>query len=104
MERLYWKAVCRQNRTEACSVISALANRHGALMDVNFFSDLSASFVVEVEGASVKALYADLQNCLLIDELTDDLLNQLGTYAIMLHVTFADGTGNLRVQVPAVPG
>jgi hypothetical protein len=34
----------------------------------------------------------------------DAVPNQSVALIIMLHVTFATGTGNLRVEVPAVPG
>ena len=59
---------------------------------------------IEIEEHKIDQLYDMLQNIIQLDK--TEKLNSTSTKerVIFLNVSFTKGTGNLRIEVPSVPG
>ncbi|CCH52847.1 hypothetical protein BN8_01881 [Fibrisoma limi BUZ 3] len=104
MKRFYWVGYCEEDRLKATPQIARVINKHGALINTNFFSDLATSFVIEVPADQIQALYAGLQEYMQLENIGP--LPASGPYecTVLLNLSFAKGSGNLKVEVPSVPG
>ncbi|RIV20017.1 hypothetical protein DYU11_24210 [Fibrisoma montanum] len=104
MKRFYWVGYCEEDRLRATPQIARIINQHGALVNSNFFSDLATSFVIEVPADQIQALHTDLQQLIQLEDAQP--LPSNGSYecTVLLNLSFARGSGNLKVEVPAVPG
>jgi hypothetical protein len=106
MRKFYWTGICKEERIAGINRMQACIRAHGFVVDFKFFSDISLSLFVEIEGQYVKDLYAELSKFMDItseDEM-DIQAQSHGECLILFHVTFSKGTGNMKVEVPAVPG
>ncbi len=104
MGKIYWTGICSQERNEAMGAVSTIINRHGFFSDFKLFSDVSLGMVIEVEERNVDALYAELGNCLALEDFPAVNSTSAKERVILLNITFTRGTGNLEREVPAVPG
>lgn len=104
MIKYYWTGFCKEKRHAAIDKIVQIINSHGAVVDSKMFSDLSLSLIVEIEARQIGALYAELGAYLDLSDVeivrTDVTVERM----ILLSVNFTHGTGNLKIEVPAVPG
>ena len=104
MKRLYWTGICSEDRAKGISRIQEYINKYGFIIDYKYFSDISVSLIVEIEERKLKTLYEDMIKIIKISnyyELTSDKKTEC---TILFNITFAHGTGNMKVEVPAVPG
>jgi len=104
MERCYWTGYCKENRIVATEKIAAIISEFGCLLSANMFSDLSTSFVMEVDSKKINALSKALNKYIRFEDqgIIGSASNE--EVIIMLNVTFTKGTGNLKIEVPSVPG
>ena len=100
--RLYLTAICNSNRTEAISILEACIQKYGSIIDFSLFSDVSLALVIEISGENIPSMIQELESTLLFNESLDPL--QSTNYHVFLNVTFTLGTGNLKHQIPEVPG
>jgi len=105
MKQLYWSAICRKNRTEALAEITEVVGRHATILNFQRFSDLSLGLALELEAGQIAGLKAELEQILLL-ETPDGQMPGLheGAFLLMLNISFSQGNGELRLEVPAVPG
>ena len=104
MERYYWVGYCKENRIVATEKIAATINEYGCMLSANIFSDLAISFTIEINRNKVIALYNALNSYIRLKEQEMADSESTEEITIMLNVTFAMGTGSLRIEVPSVPG
>lgn len=104
MRRVYWTGYCYKPRNQAIYEINQIVNQYGALLDFKMFSDVSMSLVIEIEARNLAVLKHALQEWVQIDEDAPFESNGKQTCFILAHLTFTKGTGNLKIEVPAVPG
>ncbi len=104
MKRIYWKGIVPRERISSINSIADIISTHGSVLEFKRFSDLSLGFVVETTYAFVKGLREELQNFMTIDAEEPGSEDGLETIIILLHITFATGTGKLEIEVPNVPG
>ena len=104
MKRTYWTAYCDKDRISAMNEISTFINQYGFITDFRMFSDLSVSFIIEVEERHVDDLYKTLESYMSLDAVAPLNSQSLNERAVLLNVTFSKGTGNLRIEIPAVSG
>jgi len=104
MEHIFWTGFSNDERHAAITKIQQVVSTYGDIIDVHLFSDLSLSMTIEIEEFKVDKLY---------DELTREIsmqkwesLNSISKKerTLYLSITFTKGKGNLKIDVPAVPG
>jgi hypothetical protein len=104
VKNIFWNGYTHQDRNETISYLRTIANTYGAIIDIKKYSDLSMTFVLEVEGSQLANLYKALQDGIRLEpfDFTETGANIERT--VFLNVTFGSGTGDLRIVVPTVPG
>lgn len=104
MKRLYWAGISKEERHVAIDHIQHCINQYGFIADFQLFSDISIGLVIEIEAIKIQALYEALCAILQMDDMLFELTEFKAQYLIMLNITFAHSSGNMRIEVPAVPG
>ncbi|MFN8303683.1 MAG: hypothetical protein U0U46_14425 [Saprospiraceae bacterium] len=104
MQKHYWTGICAAGRTSAISQITAAIDRHGAILHSTLLSDIALNLVVEVEPGKTSALYRELGSLMRVDGVSSPLEEATTDSLLFLSITFTDGTGNLALEVPKVPG
>ncbi len=86
------------------SAIKRVVAKYGDIVDFKLFSDISLSMIIEMEESNIDKLYDELADNIAIDNF--EYLNSMSKKerTVYLNVTFTKGTGNLIIEVPAVPG
>ena len=106
IEKYNWEIVTLVNRTIAIDKIKkSIATIEGGILNFNFFSDLGASFTIELQRDKVETFYDLLSIDFSISSKTE-VFHQSSTKDtwVLLNVTFGAGEGNMRNQFPDVPG
>jgi len=103
-ETIFWEGFCSNDRIIAMSEIEKIISTYGFILDFKQFSDISIAITIELEEANIQKLYFGLKNYLRLNdfETADSVSRKERT--VFLHVTFTKGTGDLRIEIPAVPG
>lgn len=104
MEKQYWQGYCNLDRTTGISQIQDCINKFGSIEDFKFFSDISISFVVEIESTKIEMLYTELGKILELEKEDKTSFSVSNTTKVLLNITFTKGKGNMRNEVIAVPG
>jgi len=104
MDNIFWTGYSNDERHSSMSAIKNIVAKYGDIVDFKLFSDISLSMVIEMEESNIDKLYNELADNIAID--TFEYLNSMSRKerTVYLNVTFTKGTGNLIVEVPAVPG
>jgi hypothetical protein len=104
VENIFWKGISDDERHAAINKIQIVVSNYGDIVDVHFFSDISLSMKIEIEEIKIGDLYEELKQ--IIEVQGEDYLNSNSRRerTIFLNVSFSKGTGNLKIDVPAVPG
>lgn len=104
MKRYFLTGYSDQQRLTAIPEIEQIISRHGFITDFKMFSDISLSIVIEIPENQVAALYEELKTRIRLDDspaLPSDARRECTVY---LNVTFTKGSGDLKQEVPNVPG
>jgi hypothetical protein len=104
MKPIYWTAYCYTDRITAIGEVENIVAGFGFITGFQRFSDFSISLMIELEEKKIDNLYNALGGCLSLDDSVK--LNSASDTErlILMNITFVKGTGNLRIEVPAVPG
>ena len=104
MENIFWKGYSNDERHAAISKIQSVISKYGCVVDFHLFSDISMSMTIEIEEFKIDTLYDALTEQLGMQE--RDYLNSTSGQerTVYLHINFAKGTGDLKIEVPSVPG
>src|SRR5215203_5727547 len=104
MENLFWIGFSNNERHFAIDLIQSVVSRYGDVVDVHIFSDISLSMTIEIEEFKIDKLYDELTQIMGVQKF--DHLNSISKKErkIYFNITFAKGTGNLKIEVPSVPG
>lgn len=104
MPNIFWSGFTREDRTGAIAEIEKIISPFGFIIDFKPFSDLSLSLVIEAEESHIDQLYEALSTYLHMEDF-DRLNSTLSRErTIYLSVTFTNAMGNLKNEIPAVPG
>lgn len=104
MENIFWTGFSNGDRPAAMLEISGIVSAFGDLVNIHLFSDLAVNLTIEIEEAKIDLLYDALKNVISMHPhyyLHSAAKRERKVY---LNITFSAGTGNLRIEVPAVPG
>ncbi|SFF99505.1 hypothetical protein [Pontibacter chinhatensis] len=107
IRKLNWQVFTEQERNKAIEDLKGKISSHGGyIVNSTFFSDLAISLTIEIEENDILKLYASIQESMTISESGFDNLNvNAGNeWWIFLNVTFRQGKGDLKIDVPNVPG
>jgi hypothetical protein len=104
MKRIYWEAFCFKERHAAINEIKEIVNLYGFIIESKMFSDVAMSFVVEIEEFKVDELYKNLKLHMKLKEFNFLDSNSKSEAIVLLNVTFTQGTGDFRIEVPPIPG
>jgi hypothetical protein len=100
----FWKGYSNRERHAEISNISSIISQFGDIVDFKLFSDVSISITMEVSAQNAGALLEALQDCIQIVEVTPLPAASAREITIYLNLTFSVATGNLKIEVPQVPG
>lgn len=104
LKRYFLTGYSDQQRLTAIPEIEQIIGRHGFITDFKMFSDISLSIAIEIPENQVAALYQELKTCMRLEDepaLHSDSRRECTLY---LNVTFTMGSGDLKQEVPNVPG
>lgn len=99
-----WKGFCNKDRNIAIYEISNVINQHGFINDFHMYSDMEMSIMIEIEAQKIAYLYQDLKTCLDLNEFEWLNSKSKNDQIIFLNITFLKSSGNLKTEIPAVPG
>lgn len=104
MNAIFWAGFTNDERHSAITKIQRVVSKFGDIVDIHLFSDLSLSLTIEVQELKIDKLHEELSKIIGVEKAED--LNSISKTerTIYLNITFAKGTGNLKVEVPSVPG
>lgn len=104
MSNIFWTGYSAEERHAAIDKIQRVVSKYGDVVDVHLFSDISLSMTIEIEEFKIDTLYDELNSVIEIQKPAN--LNSVSKKEriLYLNITFTKGTGNLKIEVPSVPG
>jgi len=106
-KKLSWEVFSKDDRNNAIEAIKhTISDGDGCIMNFSMFSDLALTISVEIEEEKIQKLYKAFS---LVATMSADLpsdINQQSKkeWIIFLSISFIKGTGELKQQIPEVPG
>ncbi len=104
MNRYFLTGYYDKERIIGISDIEKSINKYGFIIDFKMFSDISISMIIEIEEFKVDALFDELTSYMKMNEFKNISTDSKKDCLLLLNVTFTKGTGDLRIEIPAVPG
>jgi hypothetical protein len=104
MKNIFWSGYCNGARIEAISTLQRVIHDFGYITDFKIFSDVAISMRIEIEELNIDRLYEALTGYLNITGFDKITSASKSERVIFLHITFTKGTGDVKLEVPAVPG
>ena len=105
--KINWQAFSSSNRHETIELLKdTISKNDGYIINFNMFSDLALSLTVEIEENKISNLHRELASILQISESKPEHLNinSKSDWWILMNVSFGKGQGNLKIEIPNVPG
>ena len=103
-QHLYWKGFCKEERSIAIHHIEHIVAKYGYILDFHMFSDMEINLKIEIAENHLDALHRDLKGLLKLDDQGDVFFDSDQERILYINITFTKGTGDLRIEVPSVPG
>lgn len=104
INNIFWTGFCKKDRFISISEIEDIINKYGFIYDFKEFSDISISFIISVEEHKINKLFIELNKQISLREFESINSPSINERIVFLNVTFLRGTGNFKVEIPAVPG
>jgi hypothetical protein len=103
---IFWTGICMQDRIEGMQEAEKIIDALGFITDFKQFSDLGISLVIDVEACKVNRLYHALSEKFRLDPFEELNLfeDDKTSVQIFFNISFAEGRGNLSIELPNVPG
>jgi len=105
--KLNWQAFSSSNRHETIELLKDIISKNdGYIINFAMFSDLAISLTVEIEENKISNLHRELASIVHISEPEPENINLNANtdWWILMNVSFGKGQGNLKVEIPNVPG
>lgn len=105
--KINWHASTMKDRMKIIEEIkSSISKNDGYIINFNMFSDLVLSLSIEIEEDKISGLYQGLSKIISISEQEPDNLNpnSRSDWWVLMNISFGRGKGNLRTEIPNVPG
>ena len=83
-----------------------ISGSDGYILNFHMFSDLALSLSIEIPGNSIYQLHKALSTILNVSEFDPKDIRPASKkeWLIFVNISFGGGTGDLKKEVPAVPG
>ncbi|MDN5201971.1 hypothetical protein QQ008_11370 [Fulvivirgaceae bacterium BMA10] len=106
LRKLNWQAYTNGDRNKTIEEVKAIiSNNDGCIMNFNMFSDLALSLSIEIEENKIPALHSTLSEILKVSGLKENVNpDSTKDWLIFINISFSSGKGELKREVPAVPG
>lgn len=103
-KNIFWTGYSNDERHSSLIAIQGVVAKLGDIVDINLFSDISLTMRIEIEEFKIDSLYDELYAIMGMDkfEKLDSISKKERT--VYLNISFTRGSGNLRIEVPSVPG
>lgn len=104
MGNIFWMGYSNAGRHHSIMRVREIVASYGDIVDFKLFSDISVVMTLEIQERNVDDLFSKLTEEIKLDEY--DRLNSTSNNerVIYLNLTFTQATGDLKVEVPSVPG
>lgn len=102
--QIFWSGVSGNPRFETIQDLENCINSYGFIDDFKEFSDLDLGLHIEVETKKYLFLLEHIKEVIHLDEPSELPDTSKDNQSIMLHVSFLAGTGDLKIEVPGIPG
>ena len=104
-KNLTWAAYSDKNRHEIIGKVkNTITSNDGCILNFNMFSDLALTLSIEIPADRINGLHNDLRAILTISDIGSTNSFQKAECLILLNLSFAKGTGDLKSEIPDVPG
>ncbi len=104
-KKINWSVYVDLERNKAIELIKSTISRNdGHIIKSNFFSDLALSLTVEIEERNIAKLYAEFASQMKISDFEGPDSDSSKEWWLLLNISFVKGTGDLRNEIPDVPG
>ncbi len=104
MKNIFWTAYTNEERHLAIRTIQQIVDKYGDIVDFKQFSDIALTMLIEIQECEINELYQTLSKCIGMESF-DLLESKRGIERkLYLNINFSKATGNLKVEIPAVPG
>src|ERR1035437_9968904 len=104
MKRYYWNGISKDERIKSISEITTIVDRYASIINFQRFSDISLSLVIEIEKNKLNDLYKKLAEVMFIEGFDQILSDSTAECIILFNITFTKGTGDMKYEVPDIPG
>lgn len=84
--------------------MQSIIAKYGSIVDFKMFSDLEMSLKLEVQENKVCILYLQLTSFLTMENFPMFKSQSSIERTVFLNVSFIKGKGNLKIEVPSIPG
>ena len=104
--KLNWHIWSSIDRNQAIDLLKQiLSEGGGSIVQFQRFSDLGLGMTVEVEECDIYNIYNGLKDAFSLDGEAPGHLDQDSDeeWLLLLHLSFGSGTGDFKLEVPAVP-
>ena len=105
--KLNWQAYSNKERNGVIEEIkNTISQNDGYIINFNMFSDLALSLSIEIEEDKISNLYTQLNKLIKISTPAPDQLNEHSKLEcwVLMNISFSTGKGNLKIEIPNVPG
>jgi hypothetical protein len=104
MKNIFWSGYVLEDRLSGIEKVKRIIATYGDVVNFNMFSDLSINLEIEIPENRLFELYQALNNHIRMDQV--EVPSSLSTKqrVLYLNLSFSKGIGNLKIDVPAIPG
>jgi len=106
-KKVHWQGFSGEERNKVIAKIKDVVSAHGGgITDFKMFSDLDLNLSIEIEEDRIIELHHALKEILDVsDSDLEDINNESKNEDIVfLHISFSKGKGELKIEIPEVPG
>ena len=106
-KKLNWEAFSNNERNKVIEELkNTVSSSDGYIINFNMFSDLALTLSIEIEENKIQILHKALSSVLNVSELNPHELNleSKKEWLIFISISFSRGKGELKQEIPDVPG
>ena len=107
LKKLNWEVFSYGERNKSIDEIKEIISKNdGYIMNFNMFSDLAMSLSVEVPENKIVELHKGLSILSGVSDLNFESIDATSTkeWMLLINLFFVKGTGNMKNEIPEVPG
>ena len=107
LNKINWQAFSNKERNEAINELkSTISKSGGYIINFSLFSDLALSLTIEIEEKNILNLYKEFDKTLNMSESEPENIDNKSNkdWWVLMNISFSKGKGELKVDIPEVPG